>query len=172
MKSFVEEGLMKGYSRFPAGTKLVDLEKKLQLERDKGDVKISDSWEEIAAWIGISSKSLENTIGEYNSFCRQGYDESFYKDRRFLCPIQTSPYYAVKCYQGFLGTIGGIKINHNMEVVNEEGFPIPGLYAAGNDTGGWESDTYCLQLSGSAFGFAINSGRIAGENAAAYVLGK
>jgi fumarate reductase flavoprotein subunit len=172
MQSFVREGVVKGYSRFPAGTKLVDLEKKLQMERDKGDLKISGSWEEIAAWIGISSKILENTIGEYNSFCRQGYDEIFSKDRRFLIPMQTPPYYAVKCYQGFLGTIGGIKINHNMEVVNEEGIPIAGLYAAGNDTGGWESDTYCLQLSGSAFGFAINSGRIAGENAAVYVLGK
>ena len=50
--------------------------------------------------------------------------------------------------------------------------PIPGLFAAGNDAGGWESETYCVLLSGSKFGFAINSGRIAGENAAKYALGE
>ena len=54
-----------------------------------------------------------------------------------------------------------------MEVLDQHDEPIPGLYAAGNDTGGWETDTYALLvLPGSAFGFAVNSGRIAGENAA------
>ena len=42
--------------------------------------------------------------------------------------------------------IGGIKINHHMEVLNQEDKAIPGLYAAGSDTGGWESETYCLSL--------------------------
>jgi len=59
-----------------------------------------------------------------------------------------------------------------MEVIDKQDNPIPGLYAAGVDVGGWESDTYCDRLSGSAFGFAINSGRIAGENAAEFVLGE
>jgi fumarate reductase flavoprotein subunit len=57
-----------------------------------------------------------------------------------------------------------------MEVLNQQGNPIPGLYAGGIDTGGWESDTYCLTLSGSAFAFALNSGRIAAENASTYVI--
>jgi fumarate reductase flavoprotein subunit len=55
-----------------------------------------------------------------------------------------------------------------MQILNQQDDPIPGLYGAGSVVGGWESDTYCLQLSGSAFGFALNSGRIAGENAAQY----
>jgi fumarate reductase flavoprotein subunit len=172
MQSFVQEGTIKGYSHFPPTTKLTDLEKKLQLEAEKGGVKISDSWEQIAGWIGTDSEVLKATINEYNTSCDRGYDEIFLKDQRFLRPLRTPPYVAVKCYQGFLGTLGGIKINHHMEVVNQVDIPIPGLYAAGNDTGGWESDTYCLPLSGSAFGFAINSGRIAGENAAKYILGK
>ena len=67
--------------------------------------------------------------------------------------------------------IGGIKTNHHMEVLNHEDKAIPGLYA-GSDTGGLESETYCLTLSGAAFGFAINSGRIAGENVAEFVLVK
>jgi fumarate reductase flavoprotein subunit len=58
-----------------------------------------------------------------------------------------------------------------MEVLDKEENPIPGLYAVGADTGGWESDTYCAILLGSAFGFAMNSGRIAAENASDYVHG-
>jgi fumarate reductase flavoprotein subunit len=56
-----------------------------------------------------------------------------------------------------------------MEVLDNNGDSIPGLYAAGNDAGGWESDTYCYVLSGTALAFAINSARIAGENAAGYI---
>jgi fumarate reductase flavoprotein subunit len=58
-----------------------------------------------------------------------------------------------------------------MEVVDKAGSVIRGLYAAGIDTGGWSSDTYNGQLPGNAFGFAVNSGRIAGENTATLALG-
>jgi fumarate reductase flavoprotein subunit len=165
---FVNEGPLKGY-RNPPLVGLARLEKQLQSDADKGTVKISDSWEEIAQWMGAESKVLKDTVNEYNLFCDRGYDELLLKQRRFLEPLRTPPYYALKCCQGFLGTIGGIKINHHMEVLNSQEKPIPGLYAVGAGTGGWESDTYCLELSGSAFGFAINSGRIAGENAVTYI---
>ena len=61
-------------------------------------------------------------------------------------------------------------INERMEVLDNQDNPIPGFYAAGVITSGWESETYCSDLNGSAFGYAINSGRIAGENAAKFVL--
>jgi len=80
-------------------------------------------------------------------------------------PIRRPPFYALKCHQGFHGTVGGIKINHRMEVVDPSDEPITGLYAVGADTGGWQGDTYCLHLTGGTLAFAICSGRIAGENA-------
>jgi fumarate reductase flavoprotein subunit len=169
-KSFMEEGLIKGVHRlYPSGTKMVDLDKYLRKEVEDGLVKISPSLNEIAQWIGADVRVLKETIDEYNSFCDRGRDDRFYKDRRALQPLRTPPYYALKCGQAFHGTIGGIKINHHMEVLNQQDSPIPGLYATGNDTGGWESDTYCYVLSGTALSFAINSGRIAGENAAKYI---
>jgi fumarate reductase flavoprotein subunit len=68
------------------------------------------------------------------------------------------------------GTLGGIKINHRAEVLNKTLQPIPGLYAVGNDAGGMYGDSYDLLYSaGSTFSFAVNSGRIAGENALAYL---
>lgn len=163
-QGFIQEGLIKGY-RHPPLTKLTRLEKRLQAEAGKGTVKISNSWEEIAEFIGAAPGVLKETVKEYNASCDQGCDELMLKDRHYLYPLRTPPYLALKCYQGFLGTIGGIKINHRMEVLNRNDDPIPGLYAVGSAAGGWESDTYCLALSGSAFGFALNSGRIAGENA-------
>jgi fumarate reductase flavoprotein subunit len=170
----VEEGLIKGIGVLfvPQRTKLTELGKELRLEVKKGTVKISNSWDEIAKWIGVPPIILKETIDEYNSFCDQGYDEIFDKDRRYLIPLRTPPYCAIKCHSTFFGTIGGIKINHHMEVLDQEDRPIRGLYAAGSDTGGWESDSYCGILSGTTFGFAINSGRIAGENGAQYITGK
>ena len=68
-----------------------------------------------------------------------------------------------------MGTLGGIKINHKTEVLNKSQEAIPGLYAVGNDAGGMYGDSYDVVLSGSTLGFAVNSGRIAGENAAKYI---
>ena len=168
-QGFIEKGLIKGVARFPIGMKMTKLEEELDQHLAEGAIKISNSWEEIAKWIGAPPKFLKSTIRDYNSYCDEGYDRVFMKDRKFLQPLRTPPYYALKCVQSFHGTIGGIKINHRMEVLDQHGNPIPGLYAGGIDTGGWESDTYCITLSGSAFGFALNSGRIAGENASANV---
>jgi len=138
----------------------------LQREVKKGRTKIADSLDEMANWMGVDSRVLKATIEDYNTACEHSYDPIYGKDRVYLKPLRTPPYYAIRCYPGLLTTIGGIKINEHMEVLDKKDNPIWGLYAAGVDTGGWESETYCCVLSGSAFGFAINSGRIAGENAA------
>jgi len=169
---FMNEGVSRGWMKYPTGTKMAELDKEIRSQLKKGEIRISDSWEEIAAWMGVVPDVIKATINEYNNFCDQGYDGLFAKDPKFLLPLRTPPFYAIKCHQGFHGTVGGIKINHCMEVLDKHDEPIPGLYAAGSDTGGWEGDTYCLDLSGSTFAFAISSGRIAGENALRYILGK
>jgi fumarate reductase flavoprotein subunit len=169
-----EQGMIKGLGPHytPQKNKFLELEKELKQEAGKGEVNISHSWNKIADWIGADPKVLQETINEYNATCNQGYDPIFAKDRRYLLPLETPPYYAIRTRSGFHGTMGGIKINEHMEVLNNHDHPIPGLYAAGIDTGGWESETYCVLLAGSTFGFAINSGRIAGENAVQYMSGK
>jgi fumarate reductase flavoprotein subunit len=175
-QSMIQKGVKEGVGEFFTNhlipkTMLVDLEKQLQSEADKGLAKISHSWDDLARWIGVAPEILKNTIEEYNSSCDQGYDEIFAKDQQYLLPLRTPPYYGIKCIQAFLDTTGGIKINHHMQVLDHQDSPILGLYAAGVAAGGWESNTYCIMLSGSACSFAINSGRIAGESAANYVTG-
>jgi fumarate reductase flavoprotein subunit len=164
--------LGRGKERVEQRRRIPGLERDLRIaaNNNKERVKISNSWTEIANWIGADPKFLRDTIDEYNSFCDQRHDEVFFKDPRYLLPLRSTPYYAIKGEIIFLQTLGGLKVNEHMEVLNQQDNPILGLYAAGVDTGGWEPDTYCDKLSGAALGFSINSGRIAGENAAKFVL--
>ncbi len=69
------------------------------------------------------------------------------------------------------GTVGGIRINENTEVLTKEREIIPGLYAAGDCANAIHSYNYSLvyKLWGSTLGFALNSGRIAGENVLGYI---
>lgn len=174
VEDIIEHGLIRGCGELfvRRGEKMEGLDKELKKQIVTGSVLKSDSWEEISDWIGAPRESLRKTVDEYNGFCDRQYDEIFVKDPQYLRPLRTPPFYAIKFSGAILVTMGGIKINYKMEVLDKEGDPIPGLYAVGADTGGWESDTYCALLTGSAFGFAMNSGRIAAENASDYVQGK
>jgi fumarate reductase flavoprotein subunit len=167
-----DNGLTKGLgSVYKAGrVKAASWLKELEEQDRKGTVKISRSWDEIAKWAGLDARVLKATIEEYNTVCDKGYDPIFSKDRAYLKPLLTPPFYAMRSRPGMLTTMGGIRINERMEVVDKNDDPIPGLFAGGNDTGGWEPDTYNINLAGSTFGAAINSGRMAGESAASYAI--
>jgi fumarate reductase flavoprotein subunit len=154
-----------------AATPLPGLEREVRKQADKGELKISDSWEDIAGWIGADPAVLKATIEEYNASCDDKHDALFAKDRKYLLSLRTPPYYAVKGHLGLCDAYGGIKINEKMEALDAGDNPIPGLYAAGSTAGCWESESYCYRLTGHLVGFALNSGRIAGENAVRYLFG-
>ena len=66
-------------------------------------------------------------------------------------------------------TLGGARINIKCQVLDGNNNVIPGLYAVGNDAGGMWVGCYNVYMCGGCAGFALNSGRIAAENAAAEV---
>jgi fumarate reductase flavoprotein subunit len=134
-----------------------------------GAEKTANTLEEIAEFIGADSKVLKETITRYNGFCEKGYDNDFFKDKKYLRPLNTPPYIAVRGRHGCQTTFGGIKINHRTEVLNSQDISIKGLYAAGDCAGSWAPLTYSHRYPGSAGSFAICSGFIAGENAAKYI---
>jgi fumarate reductase flavoprotein subunit len=148
---------------------LPNLHEELICQAETGRMKISESLKEIAHWIGADPAVLKAAIDEYNAACDEGHDRLFAKQPEHLIPVRTPPFYALKCSSAFLDTIGGIKINERMEVISQTGKPIIGLYAAGVIAGGWEGETYCPYLLGSARGFALSSGRIAGKSAAKFL---
>lgn len=156
---------------FP-GSKLVGFDRELEnaLEKGPDDVFIADSIEELAQKIKVNPVVLRDTIEEYNSYCAKNHDELFVKDPKYLRPLTGPKYYAIKARTVFLGTQGGIKTNHGMEVVDKKDKAIPGLYAGGYDAGGMWGDSYPINVcSGASSAFALNSGRIAARNALTYI---
>jgi len=144
------------------------LDRMIQYHAAKGRIKIAGSWDEIAQWAGVPAASLKTTIQEYNAYCQQGRDGSFNKDPAYLLPLRHPPYYAIQCNPTILVTHGGLKIDLKMEVLDKQAEAIPGLFAAGIDTGGVDADTYNYYLPGHSFGFSLSSGRLAGRSAAQY----
>jgi fumarate reductase flavoprotein subunit len=132
------------------------------------DVFVADSIEEMAAKTGIDPEGLKKTVEEYNGFCERGFDPIFNKKHHLLRPIRAPKFYAARFFPSAYGSLGGIKINHRTEVLTKDWKKIPGLYAAGTDACTIYGDSYVFILPGNTMGFAINTGRIAGENAANY----
>jgi|WetSurMetagenome_2_1015567.scaffolds.fasta_scaffold03000_8 fumarate reductase flavoprotein subunit len=146
----------------------LDLKKFFKAENQKGKwIKIADTWNEIASWIGTDVKALNETVSEYNSFCDKGHDDVFAKDKDYLMPLREPPFYSIKFRPIMIDTVGPVRVNDRFEVLDKQEKPIPGLYAGGVITAGWQG--YDYYLFGSALGLSLNSGRIAGESAVKYL---
>ena len=85
----------------------------------------------------------------------------------FANPLDMAPYYAIKVTAGIHHTMGGVKINTNTQVLTADDVAIPGLYAAGEVTGGVHGAN---RLGGNAVSDFVVFGRIAGEQAAKLAL--
>ena len=133
------------------------------------DVFMADSLTELAEQMGMDPEKLQATVDRYNQICEEKYDIDFHKRAEFLHPIKGSKFYAVRVYANAFGTLGGININSKAEVLDKEGLPIPGLYAAGNDANTICMDSYCFGMPGHTSGFAFNTGRIAAESIDEYL---
>ncbi len=130
------------------------------------------SLEEVCEVTGIDYKTLKKTIERYNSFAG-GYDADFCKPARWLRPITGDKFYVARHFPSGYGSLGGIKVNHDMKVLREsDDNPIPGLFACGTDTAnvifGGE---YCFYNPGSTMSWALNSGRMAAMEAWDYIEG-
>ena len=170
---YMEHGIHRnvGWKKAP-GTKPAGFESELKsaLEMGTTEAFAAGSVEELAGKMGVEPVVLKATVDEYNGFCEKGHDDLFAKDARYLRPLRGPKYYAVKARTIFLVTLGGIKVNHRMEVVDKKDKIIPGLYAGGMDAGGMWGDSYPIQdATGASSAFSVNSGRIAARHALEYL---
>jgi len=122
---------------------------------------------ELAAKMDVPGETLLSTVERYNRLAADGHDVDFGTDARKMRPVRVAPYYAVKVVNFCLVTVSGLTINTNMQVLDTEGKVIPGLYASGNTSGGFFSDTYPRNVHGASHGRAMTFGRLAALHAAA-----
>ena len=129
----------------------------------------ADSIEELCEKMGIDKDGLTETLEVYNEDCEMQFDSVFGKARDFMRPIKSAPFYALQMFPGAYGSVGGININYKTEALDENGYPVKGLYAVGTDACGIYGDTYPFMLGGNTMAFCLNTGRMAAENAAQYI---
>ncbi len=170
---FTTQGAPSGLPYYQANTPLPDFINQIDkvAKMDKGNVFVADTIDELADMIKVDKAALKATIDQYNGYCDTGKDLEFGKDAQFLFPIdEVGPYYAFKIKCGYFCTNDGLEITPQAQVLDKDGKVIPGLYAGGNDTGGWCGDTYDIALiPGTTQGWAANTGRFAAEDAAKYL---
>jgi fumarate reductase flavoprotein subunit len=147
-----------------------DSQMKQNVKRWPEDYYIAGSLKELASQTGINLDGLTKTLEEYNEACKTGRDDAFNKNARYLRPVNEPKFYAYKTTPFASGTPEGIKISRRFEVLTEDFDVIPGLYAAGTDVAGSiHGDCYPNVLPANNLGWALNSGRLAGENAFKYI---
>ena len=122
----------------------------------------ADTLEELANKMGIDPQGLAATVEEYNQLCADGYDP-LGKGAAYLKPITTAPFYAAQYYPSSYGTLGGIKVNSNLEVLDQNDQVITGLYSAGTDSCTVYGDSYMFLLPGNTMGYSVNTGKFVGE---------
>jgi fumarate reductase flavoprotein subunit len=169
IRKFMEDRYEEVHVTFPF-MKLEKFDELIKKSKDAGYkyVYVADSLDELAAQTGINAAGLKAGIEEYNAFCVKGFDPVFHKRHKSLMPLTSPKFYAMKFLPGAYGSLGGIKINYKAEVLDKDWNPIPGLYGAGTDANTIYGDSYPFVLPGNTMGWALNSGRMAGESAAAF----
>ena len=153
----------------------LDAEEKLDetIEKaiDGGVLCRSDTAEGLSEFIGCAPEAAADTIAAYNAYCAAGRDAVYAKDRKDLIALTNGPFYAVKAGCDMLITHGGVRVDASFHALNKDQLPLGNLFVTGVDFGGADADVYNVNMSGHGFGFALNSGRIAGESAAAEITG-
>ena len=134
----------------------------IEREIEEGIIIQADTLEELAQKIGIQPAQLTATISQYNACVDQGHDPEFHKSA-FGLKVEQAPFYATPRQPSVHHTMGGLKIDVRARVIGKDGEIIPGLYAAGEVTGGIHAGN---RLGGNALIDIFTFGRIAGESAA------
>ncbi len=145
---------------------------------ESGIVKQADSWEGLAAQIGVPADTLRQTATRFNELARNGHDDDFnrgdsaydnyYGDPTLpnpnLYPISRPPYLAFQIILGDLGTSGGLRTDEHARVLDGDDRVIDGLYAVGNTSAAVMGRSYAG--AGATIGPAMTFGYVAARHIA------
>ena len=152
------------YSWLVVDQAMVDASSVIQGYIKKGYTVTGETYEELAKAMGVDEAAFAETMNNWNSYVEAKNDPDFGRTS-FANPLNTAPYYAIKVTAGVHHTMGGLTINTNTEVLKADGSVIPGLFAAGEVTGGVHGAN---RLGGNAVADFTVFGRIAGAAASKY----
>ena len=142
----------------------VDVEALKAAIAETGYTVTGQTYEELAKAMGVDEAAFAETMKTWNGYVEAKNDPDFGRTS-FAKALDTAPYYAIKVTAGVHHTMGGLKINTNTEVLKADGSVIPGLFAAGEVTGGVHGAN---RLGGNAVADFTVFGRIAGAAASKY----
>ena len=132
------------------------LKEQVQEYIDNGKAFQADTLEELAEKMDVPYENLKKTVDRYNELCALGDDPDFGKRPELLTTIVKPPFTAVKMGASLLDVMGGCLTNTELNVLDADYQPIPGLYAIGNCCGGMYGVDYPLLLNGNSYGRAFS----------------
>ena len=119
--------------------------------------------EELANRVDIPAEKLSESVSRYNAQQKKGIDDDFGRSATEMTrSLETPPFYAVRVTPAIHHTMGGLSVNTETQVLRADGSPIPGLYAAGEVTGGLHGAN---RLGGNGVADIVVNGRLAGMTA-------
>ena len=154
-----------GYAYTIVDQKMMDASSTYAGYATKGYTLTGNTYEELAEAMGTDAATFAKTMEDWNAAVAAQKDEAFGRTS-FANALDTAPYYAIKVAPGIHHTMGGVVIDTSAQVLTADGTPIEGLYAAGEVTGGVHGAN---RLGGNAVADIVVFGRIAAQNAAAYI---
>ena len=140
----------------------------MQAALEAGEGWKADTLEELGEAIGLNKDIYMSSINSYLQVLETGEDPLFQKRTDMMPSLSEGPFYAVRVCSAIDGTYNGIRVTKNMQALDEDYQPIPGLYVSGQDSGQYFSYPY-YEGVGWMQGYAWNSGRIAGQSMVANV---
>lgn len=174
-KAFYDANAQVAYTLFCDGMPNEAAQKMLEKAKEAGGATqgpafqtlyTGNTLEEVAQAAGVDAQGLKETVAHWNEMVDNGKDEDYgLENVNEIGKYEEGPFYLLPWTMVINGTVGGLKINFNSEVLDKNGNAIEGLYAAGETCNG--EFYYRLYPSGGAsLMFGSVTGRIAGENAA------
>jgi succinate dehydrogenase/fumarate reductase flavoprotein subunit len=145
----------------------------------RGELIEAKTLDELATAIGVEPAALLATMNEYNEHARSGRDPAFGRGSTIyqrhlgdaghlpnpcVAPIEEPPFYALRIFPADLGTAIGLRTDRHARVLRDDGSPIIGLYACGNDMGSIMNGNY--PGPGITLGPALTFGYIAARHLA------
>ena len=154
-----------GYAWIIFDQNLVDNNKSAAKYIEQGMAVTGDTYEALAEAMNVDAEAFVKTMETWNAAVATGEDAEFGRNNGMDADLSTAPFYAIQIAPGIHHTMGGVKIDTATRVIDTEGQPIPGLFAAGETTGGVHGGN---RIGGNAVCDFVVFGRIAGANAAEY----